>query len=480
MYLKQVHYPLAIRSSSLLEDAQFQPFAGIYKTYMIPNNSPDISLRTRQLICAIKLVYASTYLEAPRAFAKNTLHRTEEEKMAVIIQQIIGEPYGSHFYPSVSGVAQSYNFYPVSYMKPEDGIAHIALGMGKTVVEGGLALRFSPTYPQFLPQFSEVNDILNNSQRVFFALDIVNFPDNFGTLVKSSRDTTLTQIAIDDLENEINNHAPIRDLFSTYTPEDHRVRDTFSPKGRHVLTFANILKYRSFPLPEILMDILEMGRKGMGSPVEIEFAINIPSADGKKEVAKPEFSILQIRPMVLRRQNMDVKIDHKQVAGAFCFSNSAMGNGVFSDISDIVFVNSDTFDPAHTIEIAAQIGKINKTLIAKKRKYLLAGPGRWGSADRWLGIPVDWSDISGIGAIIETTTDKLKADPSQGTHFFHNITSLGISYITVKQNKKDFIDEKWLNTLPVCSKTTFVTHVKCANPLTIKIDGKTSCGIVLK
>ncbi len=481
-FLAQINYPLAVRSSSLLEDAQFQPYAGIYQTYMIPNNSPDLSVRLNQLICAIKLVYASTFLEAPRSFGKTTLHRTEEEKMAVIIQQVTGSQYGNYFFPSVSGVAQSYNFYPISYMKPEEGIAHIALGLGKTVVEGGMALRFSPKYPQFLPQFSSVEDMLKNSQRRFFALDMDSFSAEPGRSKGERYDTALQLLEIDDMLNKTADIAQVKSLFSTYMPDDHKIRDSFFSNGQPVLSFASILKYSTFPLPEILSKILEMGQRGMGSPVEIEFAVNLPLKTVKngEDAPRPEFALLQIRPMVLHKHNMDVKIAPEEAKDAFCFSQSAMGNGICSDISDIVFVNSDTFDSACTIEIAGQIGKINKRIADQGRKYLLVGPGRWGSADRWLGIPVAWHDISGIGAIIEISSDKLKADPSQGTHFFHNITSLGISYITVTQTGNDFIDEAWLSSLTIENQTSFVTHVTCKKPITIKTDGKTSRAVILK
>ncbi len=489
LFLTKVSCPLAVRSSSLLEDAQHQPFAGIYKTYMIPNNNSDLSARLEGLIRAIKLVYASTYLEAPRSFSKGTMHRTEEEKMAVIIQEIVGSEYDEYFFPSISGVAQSYNFYPVSFMKPEEGIAHIALGLGKTVVEGGKALRFSPRYPEHLPQFSTVDDILENAQQFIFALKMTGFPENFGIPGTSDDDvstvSTLERLEIDDLEDFIEVNSSIRSLFSTYIPDDHRIRDTFQAKGRHLPTFADILKYKSFPLPEILSEILEMGRKGMGSPVEIEFAVNlstgnhVDSGDDNEDHGKPEFSLLQIRPMVVHKQNMAVSIGENEKKGALCYSEKAMGNGVISDISDILLVKPNMFDPACTLEIAVEIGKINKEFIEKNKKYLLIGPGRWGSADRWLGIPVGWNDISGVGGIIETSTEKLSADPSQGTHFFHNITSQGICYITVRKNSMDSIDESFLESFSAEKETKFLKYIHFENPMTIKIDGKESCAVVI-
>jgi DNA-binding NarL/FixJ family response regulator len=466
-YLSYARYPLAVRSSSLLEDAQFQPFAGIYKTYMIPNNHPDPNKRLEQLLLAIKLIYASTCCENTRTYFKSTYHRIEDEKMGVVIQQLTGKVYGDYFYPAISGVALSYNYYPISYMKPEDGLAHIALGMGKIVVEGGVALRFSPKYPQFLPQFSTVDDILKNSQRFFYALKMDGFPDDLA----ANEDATLEKLVIDKARND----APVRHLCSTYSAEDHRIRDGVQASGYPVITFANILKYRTLPLPEILSQILAFGRQDMGCPVEVEFAVNMPfDAD-----QKPSFELLQIRPMTVNQYNLEIEIGNEDIAKAFCYSTMALGNGQFEEIEDIIFVNPDTFDAARTIEIATEIGNVNKEMILHKRKYLLIGPGRWGSADRWLGIPVCWPDISGVGAMVETTIEGLNADPSQGSHFFQNITSLGISYLNTSEGGEDFIDWNWLRSLPTKNETRHLKHVILKKPLTIKIDGKKSRAVII-
>jgi DNA-binding NarL/FixJ family response regulator len=467
MYLQHARYPLAVRSSSLLEDAQFQPFAGIYKTYMLPNNHRDRSVRLERLITAVKLVYASTYFEAPKAYARSSFHRMEDEKMAVVVQQLTGSAWGDYFYPAISGVAQSYNFYPISHLKPEEGIAQIALGLGKTVVEGGISLRFSPRYPQFLPQFSAVDDILKNSQRLFYALKLKDFTEDIVT----SEDATLTRLDVDD----VSDHPSVRHLASTYSPDEHRIRDGAQTGGYLVMTFANILKYNSFPLAEILVNVLEIGRKGMGCPVEIEFAVDLPPGADQR----PSFDLLQVRPMGINQDQMDVEIHDEDITAAVCYSTMALGNGCSKEIGDVVFVNPETFDPACTVDIATEIGQINKQLARQNRKYLLIGPGRWGSADRWLGIPVSWHDISGVGAMIETSTENFKADPSQGSHFFHNITSLGISYLTTSKNGDDFIDWKWLKALPTEKKTAYLHHVKLENPLTIKIDGKKSTAVIL-
>ncbi len=469
VYLSKVKYPLSIRSSSVLEDAQFQPYAGLYETYMIPNNHPHLYIRLQHLIKAIKLVYASTFYEGPKAFARNTSSQPQEEAMAVIIQRLTGREYGDYLYPAISGVAQSHNFYPVSHMRPEDGIAQIALGLGKTVVEGERSLRFSPKYPNILPQHSTVDDILRNAQRAFYALRIRNYPEG----LSFDKYSNLEKRELDEAETEL----PVRMLASTYIPEEQRIRDSGYIPGPKLLTFASVLKYNILPLPELLCDLLELGRKGMGCPVEIEFSVDLGS--NKKE--KGIFSFLQIRPMVADTERFAVEITRQEMEQAICCSTQSLGNGKNEVIADIVYVKPDDFKVEATLEMVEEIGKINAGLLKKKRPYLLVGPGRWGSADRWLGIPVQWRHISGVGAIIELRNEKLKADPSQGSHFFQNITSLGIPYITVTEDSDsgDYFDWKWVSSLPTIQETTFLRHVQLERPLTLKIDGrKSQCAII--
>jgi CheY-like chemotaxis protein len=465
VFAEHTRCPLAVRSSSLLEDAQFQPFAGIYRTCMLANTHPDPARRLEALVAAVKLVYASTYFESPKSFARSTYHRIEEEKMAVAIQHLTGTACGGHFYPTLAGVAQSYNFYPIGQMKPEEGIAHIALGLGKTVVEGGTAMRFSPRYPQYLPQLSTVEDILKNSQRHFYALTLADGPEASDL----SEDANLARVAIDDCPES----PALRRLASTYFPQEHRIRDGCLDGGHPVLTFAGILKYREFPLPEILTELLELGRKGMGCPVEIEFAVNLAAG------ARPAFDLLQIRPMAVARQKLTVEISADDRRRAICYSSRALGNGLVSDIEDIVFVDPATFEVAHTVDIAAEVGRLNKRIGALNRRYLLIGPGRWGSADRWLGIPVKWNDIFAVKAVIETATEGLRADPSQGSHFFHNITSLDITYMTAADTGEDVVDWDWLKAQPTETTTAHLRHVRLPRPLTIKIDGRRSQAVVL-
>ena len=466
-FLKHVRCPLAVRSSSLLEDAQFKSYAGLYKTYLLANDHPDPDFRLAQLTQAVKMVYASTFYKAPRTFAQRVGHRIENEKMGVIVQQMAGSRYGNHFYPAISSVAQSENYYPFSKMKPDDGIASIALGLGREVMEGSRSLAFSPRHPKILPQRSTVEDILKYSQTRFYALKMDADTVSLGT------DETST-LAIRDLADAIEEH-PVRSLASTYIPSEHRIRDGFMVQGHPVLTFASVLKYGSIPLPEILDRILAFGSRELGCPVEIEFAVDMPeSPDGKAR-----FAILQIRPMSAREEMLEVGIDAADRSRAFCISHHALGNTIDAAMTDIVYVKADTFDPARTVDIAAQIARINANLVKNNRKYILIGPGRWGSADRWLGIPVGWADICGVGAIVETRHPKIHADPSQGSHFFHNITTLGISYLNVGDTGSDRMDWAWLESLAVVEATEYVVWAKIPSAVELRVDGRSGTAVIL-
>lgn len=465
-YLSQVTGPLSIRSSSLLEDAQYKPYAGLYSTYMLPNNHKNFAVRLDHFVAAVKLVFASTWFAGPRAFTRRTWsQRSGKDRMAVIVQKMVGDVHGDYFYPSVSGVAQSHNFYPVSYMKPEEGIAHIALGLGKTVVEGEKSLRISPRYPKIMPHFSTVDDILDNGQRFFYAMKMKGYPrrigyDPLGNLVRRE-------------VSRASREFPVKMLTSTYFPEEHRIRDGIHPGGVKVVTFAQILKYRLIPLAETIVALLEIGRGGMGCPVEIEFAVNL-----KADPEKSEFYFLQMRPMVSDGKEIEVDISDEERKRAIAVSSQALGHGRYAEMRDIIYVKRDAFDPARTREIATDISRFNQRLLIEDRTYLLAGPGRWGSADHWLGIPVKWQDISAVGAFIELRNDKMKADPSQGTHFFHNITSMGIPYMTVTEGE-DRLDWRWLADQEAVQEGRFLRHVRTARPFLIKIDGNASEGIIL-
>ncbi len=467
-FLSRVTYPLAVRSSSLLEDAQFRAYAGLYKTFMLANDHNDLQCRLDQLIEAIKMVYASTYYQAPRAFTRRVGNRIEEEKMAVIIQQLVGDRQGPFFYPAISGVAQSYNYYPFSKMSPEDGIATIALGLGKSVMEGGQSLRFSPRYPALLPQRSTVDDILKNCQRHFYALKLGEPTCPLGI----DDSATLMRREIMDAAAEY----PVMKLAGTYDPNEHRIRESTHRPGFRVITFAAVLKFDLFPLAGILAALLELGREGLGCPVEMEFSVDLPEDQDRG----PRLAILQIRPMGAREEMTAVDIAAQDLENAFCLSHQALGNTVSSDMADIVYVKPDVFDPANSTAVARQIAKINASLHAAGRKYMLIGPGRWGSADHWLGIPVGWEDICGVGAIVETVHPRVHAEPSQGSHFFHNITSLGINYLNVGRHPSDHLDRKWIEGLAVATETEYVLHLANPRPLTLKVDGRKSIGVILR
>ena len=471
--LKVLHHfksPLAIRSSSLLEDSQSRPFAGIYSTYMLPNNHKNDAIRLKHLCQAIKLVYASTFFKESRAYIESTSSKIEEEKMAVIIQELVGNDYGGRFYPTFSGVAQSYNFYPVSHQTFEDGIASIAVGLGKTVVGGEKALRFSPSYPEILPDFSTSEEILNNSQRELYVLDTSR--KNFEFSEKD--DVTLKKLNVEDIKND----DTLKSITSTYDRNDGIIRDSFSFDGPHLVTFAGILKYDAFPLASLVQDILGIGQQGMGGPIEIEFAVTL----GEDGETPPTLAILQLRPLVLTREHCEISLDEQMNReNVFIHSEKALGNGIIKSVKDIVYVPPETFDSAKTVEIADEVGEMNKILSESSVPYLLIGPGRWGTQDRWLGIPVKWSQISSVSVMVETALENFDIKPSQGTHFFHNITSRGIGYINVPYNSNEyFIDWKWLEQQKSYKELKFVKHVKLSAPLTIKLDGRCGHALIVK
>lgn len=460
-YLARVRHPLAVRSSSLLEDAQYQAYAGLYSTIMVPNNHPDPDVRLAELVLAIKQVWASTFYQAPKAFSRRVSQRSDEEKMGVLVQQVIGEDYGGFFYPAISGVAQSYNYYPFGRMKPEDGAATIAYGFGKIVVDGGQTLRFSPCHPHILPQCPTVELALRTAQTEFYSLPLERWP-------WPRTDFSLSRRNIAEAEGE----GPLSLVASTFLPEEGRIRDTAAiPDRPRVLLFAQVLKHKLLPLAEILKDVLNIAQSAMGCPVEIEFACNLyPDTE-----RRPVFSLLQLRPMSARADLNRVTITDEDRARAFCLSTHALGNAEKSDVRDIVFVRPDRFEVDRTVQIAGEIGRINASLVAENRRYLLVGPGRWGTADRWLGIPVAWSDISGVSAIVETASAQLRVEPSQGSHFFHNITTLGINYIMVSGKEGERFDWRWLEGRKEMAGGEYVAHVRLDAPVVIKVDGRSSC-----
>jgi len=469
-FLEKVNNPIAVRSSSLLEDSHALPFAGIYDTYLLPNNHSNTDIRHRQLSDAIKLVYASTYFQSPKIYAKNTSYRIEEQKMAVIIQQLAGDRYGKFFYPVVSGVAQSYNFYPYCHLKPEDGIAHLALGLGKTVVDGGKVYSFCPVYPRMNPLYSSPAEYLRRSQTEFYALNL----EKSDVEIRKGDSATLERLPVSLSED----HGTLFFAASTYCAENDMIRDTIAMRGPRVLTFANILKYEIFPLSEILTKLLDLGKNAFAIPVEIEFAINLY----KDKSRKPEFYFLQIRPLIASHEQTEVFIsENHKPKDTVCISAQAMGNGIFEGLYDFVFVDPDTFDISCSIDIAKEIGKMNEEFAREDRNYILSGFGRWGTSDRWLGIPVEWTQISQAKIIIESNVGNFRVDPSQGSHFFHNITSLRLGYFHIPgETQENSINWKWLKEQKVYRETKYIKHLRFSSPFEIKVDGRSSKGIILR
>ncbi len=463
-FLTNAAYPLAVRSSGLMEDAKYHAYAGLYSTYMLSNDQPDVERRLGRLLQAVKLIYASTFFKGPQAYAARVGHDIRQDRMAVIVQQLAGVLRGQCCYPDISGVAQSRNHYPMTGIPSEDGLATIALGLGKQVVSGGRALRFSPRHPQRLPQYSTVEDVMAHAQRRFYAL-----PMGQDTPLEIEDSANLIRREISSAIDEL----PLTAIAGTYVLAEHRIRDSVQMAGPKVLTFAGVLKYQQFPLAGLLNDFLILGQTALGVPVEMEFAVSL--AFGKQPLA--QFHLLQLRPMTAGVQGAQVNIGAEAHEHAICFTGHAMGNGV-QTLADIVFVKPDTFDPARTRTIATQVARLNAAMEGQQRNYLLIGPGRWGSADPWLGIPVRWADISHVGAIVETFSEKINAEPSQGAHFFHNLAALGISYLGVTPRTPDTLNWSWLLAQPKINETDYVAHIRLSTPVQVKVDGRTSQGVI--
>lgn len=463
--LEKWRRPLAVRSSGMTEDLPGHAYAGLYRTFMLSNDQADMPQRLERLLEAVKLVWASTFFEGPRAYAGRVGHRIEACTMAVLIQPVVGSRHGRFYYPAISGVAQSRNYYPLGRLQAEDGLATIALGLGKQVVSGERALRFSPKYPQRPVQRGTVEEILDYAQRGFYALEM----GARACRLEMDRDHLVRRQVSDALDE-----FPVKQLVSTYVPSEHRVRDTLGAQGQRVLTFANVLKYDLFPLAPILRDMLALGEKNLGA-AEIEFAVDLAvDASGKHQ-----FCLLQMRSMAAHGEGRQVSITPEEQQRALCFSQNVMGNTVRQDITDIVYIKPQAFGPGRTRDMVRPVARINASLVRERRQYVLVGPGRWGSADPWLGIPVRWADISNVAAIVETTAENLKAEPSQGAHFFHNMASLGISYFCISRRAPDCIDWPWLTAQKRVKENEFAAHVRLPAPVTIKVDGRTSCGVIL-
>ena len=447
-FLALVREPLAVRSSSLLEDSQFHPFAGVYQTYMIPNNGLD------ELLVAIKRVYASTFYKAAREYVRVTGLRAEDEKMGVIVQRMVGALHGGErFYPEVSGVARSYNFYPTGPQQPEDGIASVALGLGRTIVEGHPTVRFSPKYPEHLPDDKQ-------SQTKFYALNV----GQASACPERVEDERVTPHALRTAEQD---HT-LDTLASTYSPENDALYDGVARDGTRIVTFAPILRHRLFPLAAALDHLCKLGSWGIGTPVEIEFAVNLKTKT---------LGVLQMRPLVINREMDELDLDDIPREQLLCESTQVLGHGVIRDLRDLVVVHAATFDRSRSHDAARELASLN----AELRDYLLIGPGRWGSNDPLLGIPVKWDQISGARAIIESDFLDLSVDPSQGSHFFQNLTAFQVGYFSVSPRVRgSFVDWKWLASLPAVSESALVRHVRLDRGVTVKMNGRERRGVILK
>ena len=462
--------PIAIRSSSLLEDSYYQPFAGIYSTYMIPNiTRNDERLMLQMIGAAIKSVYASAYYKDSKAYMTATQNVIDEEKMGIVMQSVCGKQYGDHFYPSLSGVARSINFYPIEPEKSEDGIANIAFGLGKYIVDGGLSLRFSPRHPKKILQTYTPDTTLKETQKYFYALDMK--ADHFQPNVDES--INLLKLKIAEAEKD----KSIKHVASTYDFQNNVIRDGAQYEGKKLITYSNILKHNTFPLAEIINDVLKIGEREMGKPVEIEFAVELNTVKNTPRV----FNLLQIRPIVDNEELGQVDIEEVDEKETIISCNKALGNGIIKDVRDLVYVKPDTFDAAKSLEIAGKINAVNARFLEQGSNYILVGPGRWGSTDPWLGIPVKWPQISAARVIVESGLEDYRIDPSQGTHFFQNLTSFQVGYFTINPFIKDgSYDLEYLAGQEAVYEDEFVRHIRFDEPLIVKIDGRLNKGVIFK
>jgi CheY-like chemotaxis protein len=461
--------PLAVRSSSLLEDSRFQPFAGVYATYMLPNNDPDPRFRFQELLRAIKAVYASAFWQDARTYLAGTPHDADDQKMAVVIQQVVGRAHGERFYPPMSGVAQSYNYYPIGGQTAEDGVAHVALGLGHTVVGGGVALRFSPGAPTVLPQFPTAESFLQGSQLRFQALDLSRPRFSWS----DGPEASLVSCDLSDAETD----GTLQLVGSVYDATDDIIRENFRLKGPRLVTFNNILKWNSLPLADALTRLMGMLRESMGEEVEIEFALDVPSIIGPPN-RTTRLYVLQVRPMTAPDQRqLHHDLDQLDRELLLCRTDVALGHGSYTPIRDIIQVRASRLNQRRSRELARRVGDLNKTL--SDRPYLLVGPGRWGSTDPTLGVGVTWADIAGAAVIMEVPIGKRRIEPSQGTHFFRNITASRIGYLSVSSTQASWLDEAWLEEHSMGEEDA-VRHIQLVTPIAVHIDGRKGKAVILK
>ena len=468
-FITNVHYPVAVRSSSLFEDSQSQPFAGVYATYMLPNNHKDRRIRLKQLEDAVKLVYASVFLKSAKQYIESLDYKIEEEKMGVIIQEIVGSHHDNFYYPHFSGVTESYNFYPTNGLKAEDGVASLAIGLGKSVVEGNKSFRFCPKHPVLGSSLQDEASV--SSQLYFYAIDTSK--NDFDLM--NGEDATLVKLPI----KKAHEHKVTEHIASVWDYRNNRIVDSLYAEGPRIITFAGILKYKYIPLAQILTEILDIGNKTMGVPVEIEFAVDL-SKDPEKNIL-PRFYLLQIRPLIPNKG--EIKITKKDIKGGnvLVYSENSLGNSLIKGISDIIFIEPDRFNTTDTLSMQTEIEELNKKMANEKRKYILIGPGRWGSQDRFLGIPVKWANINYAGVIVEVGLKDRYIENSQGSHFLHNIIAMNIGYITVPQkDDTSFINWDIIKGFNVIEEKKYFTHIRSDKNFLIKLDGESGKAIISK
>jgi CheY-like chemotaxis protein len=466
-FISIVNKPIAVRSSSVLEDSHYQPFAGIYSTYMIANNDEE-NIVLEQLCNAIKCVYASAFYNSSKRYMEATMNVIDEERMGIVLQEVVGQRHGDVFYPTFSGVGRSVNFYPIEPEKAEDGTVNVAMGLGKHIVEGSASLRFSPKYPQKILQLSSTDMAVRETQKHFFALDMKS--SSFHPAVNDS----LNIVKLDLKTAEA--HGTLRWLGSVYDYNNHMIRDGLMAQGLRLVTFANILKYDAFPLASIIQSVLKIGQKEMNQPVEVEFAVDLQVPKGQP----PVFYLLQIRPIVDSKESITDKLEEIDPKDTLVHSKSALGNGIIDDIQDVIYIKPQTFNPANNVKLAPIIEQLNAPFHKNQKSYVLIGPGRWGSQDSWLGVPVKWTQISAARLIVETGLENYRVDPSQGTHFFQNLTSLRVGYFTVTPSIGDgYVNTEYLDALPAVYEDDYVRHVRLPSACTVKIDGQKGMGVVM-
>jgi hypothetical protein len=468
-FLGAIDSPIAVRSSSLLEDSHYQPFAGIYSTYMVPYNKESRTQTLSMLTEAIKAVYASVYYKESKAYMTATQNLIDEEKMAIVLQETCGSAYDNRFYPSFSGVARSLNYYPIGSEKAEEGIANVALGLGKYIVDGGNTLRFSPAYPEHVLQTSNPDYALKQTQSHFNALDL----NNIHFIPQVDDGFNLLKIPVQEALKD----GTLKYIASTYNRDEQVLHDGIYEGGRKLITFANILKHKVFPLAEILRDILGISAFEMGRPVEIEFAVNLDYTSGKLH----NFYFLQIRPIVDNREVIADNLQKIHADKCIISSKNALGHGIYNDLYDVIYIRPENFNASGNNNLVTEIDRINKKMIEENRHYILIGPGRWGSADPWLGIPVKWTNISQASVIVESGLSAYRVEPSQGTHFFQNLTSFGASYFTINPYIHDgHYDTQFLDNHAAEYETKFIRHIRFCCPVIVQVDGRKNYGIILK